>query len=92
MPMTIRVYGADWCPDCRRSKALLIETSTTFEWIDTDADSEGKALIRQLQGQEPRIPTIIFDDGSFLVEPSDAELAAKLGVAVPPTDESTTPR
>ncbi len=81
--MTIRVYGADWCPDCRRSKALLVQTSTEFEWIDTDTDTDGKALIRELQGAEPRIPTIVFDDGSFLVEPSDDDLAAKLGVTIP---------
>lgn len=82
--MTIKMYGADWCPDCRRSKALLVRTQTSFEWVDTDQDAAGKAHIRQLQGQEPRIPTIVFDDGSFLVEPSDEDLAAKLGVPLDP--------
>ncbi len=82
--MSITVYGADWCPDCRRSKELLLRTQTEFTWVDTDQDADGKALIGRLQGGEPHIPTIIFEDGSFLVEPSDQELAAKLGVSPPP--------
>ncbi|WP_298334401.1 glutaredoxin domain-containing protein [Ferrimicrobium sp.] len=85
--MALVVYGADWCPDCRRSKELLLQTGTAFTWIDTDADEAGKAHIRELQGGEPHIPTIVFEDGSFLVEPTDQELAAKLGVLLPPQQD-----
>lgn len=61
-----------------------MRTRTEFTWIDTDQDAEAKALIRRLQGEEPHIPTIVFEDGSFLVEPSDQELATKLGVSPTP--------
>lgn len=77
---TIIVYGADWCGDCRRSKRFLDEQHIPYTWIDTDQDKEGEALVRQKNNGQRVIPTIIFEDGSFLVEPSNEELASKLGL------------
>ena len=43
-----------------------------------DYDKEGFAIAKKIQNQNPRIPTIVFEDGSFLVEPSDVELTNKI--------------
>ncbi|HNN12636.1 MAG TPA: glutaredoxin domain-containing protein [Anaerolineales bacterium] len=80
--MTITVYGADWCPDCRRSKKFLIERSIPFNWVDTDQDKEAEALVKQLNNGMRIIPTIVFEDGSFITEPSDESLAEKIGIKV----------
>ena len=76
----IKVYGALWCGDCRRSKALLDRNEIDYKWIDTDDDPEAHAYVVQVNDGKRRIPTIVFDDGSILAEPSDFELAAKLGI------------
>lgn len=76
----IKVYGALWCPDCRRAKQFLGEQRIDYEWIDIDEDPEAAALVREKNEGKQIIPTIIFPDGSFLAEPSNAELAAKLGL------------
>lgn len=78
----ITVYGADWCPDCRRSKHFLDENSIQYQWVDTDADKDAENLVRQMNHGKRVIPTIVFEDGSFLSEPSDAELAGKIGMAL----------
>lgn len=78
----ITVYGADWCPDCRRSKRLLDKHSVPYLWVDTDKNQEAETLVRQLNEGKRIIPTIVFEDGSFLAEPSDTELAEKLGLPV----------
>ena len=78
----IIVYGADWCGDCRRSKRFLNEQNIPFTWIDIDQDKEAEALVREKNDGKRIIPTILFEDGSFLVEPSDEELANKLGLLV----------
>ena len=76
----LTVYGAPWCPDCRRSKMFLMEQRVPFGWVDIDADAEARALVERLQGGGRTIPTIVFEDGSHLLEPSNAELAEKLGL------------
>lgn len=74
----IKVYGANWCPDCRRSKAFLEERQVAYEWIDVDQDADAQAYVRQVNNGRRIIPTILFPDGSILVEPGNAELAKKL--------------
>ena len=76
----ITVYGAPWCPDCRRSKAFLMEQRIPFTWIDIDTDAEGLRFVEELQHGGRTIPTITFPDGSHLLEPSNVELADKLGL------------
>lgn len=77
----LRVYGAPWCPDCRRSKQFLGELRVEYDWIDIDQDAEAAAYVRSLNSGKQIIPTIVFPDGSFLAEPSNDELARKLGLA-----------
>src|SRR5712692_7031150 len=76
----IKVYGTNWCSDCKRSKKFLGEQRVHYDFIDIEEDSEGQAFVRGYQKGGLSIPTIVFEDGSVLVEPSNAEIAAKLGL------------
>ena len=77
----ITIYGAPWCPDCRRSKQFLGEHRVPYTWVDIDQDEEGRRQVQRVNNGNQIIPTIQFEDGSVLVEPSNAELAAKLGIS-----------
>ncbi|MEV4601777.1 glutaredoxin domain-containing protein [Amycolatopsis sp. NPDC049253] len=72
------VYGASWCPDVKRSRALLDSRGVAYDYVDVEADPAADELVRSLQEGARRIPTIVFADGTHLVEPSDDELAARL--------------
>ena len=76
----ITVYGANWCTDCRRAKKFLGEQQTEYRWVDIEQDPEAIAYVERVNKGKRIIPTIVFGDGSVLVEPSNAELAAKLGL------------
>lgn len=76
----ITLYGAPWCVDCRRSRAFLARRRIAFDWVDIDVDQDGLRYVKELQHGNRRIPTIVFGDGSCLIEPSNEELAAKLGL------------
>jgi thioredoxin reductase (NADPH) len=76
----IKLYGTNWCSDCKRSKKFLGEQRVHYDFIDIEEDPEGQAIVRELQKGGMTIPTIVFEDGSVLIEPSNAELAAKLGL------------
>ena len=77
----ITVYGAPWCPDCRRSKQFLGEQRVMYNWVDIDQDEKGREYVQQVNDGKQIIPTIVFEDGSILVEPTNAELASKLGIS-----------
>ncbi len=78
--LPVKVYGAPWCPDCRRFKKFLAEHRVPFEWIDLDQDPEARRVVETLQQGGRTIPTIVFPDESYLLEPSDEALARKLGL------------
>jgi thioredoxin reductase (NADPH) len=76
----ITIYGAYWCPDCRRSKQFLGEHQIAYTWIDIEQDADAERFVIETNGGKRIIPTITFADGSFLIEPSNADLAAKIGL------------
>ena len=43
----IKVYGAPWCPDCRRSKQFLGEMRVPYEWIDIDEEPAAARIAQQ---------------------------------------------
>jgi thioredoxin reductase (NADPH) len=80
MDEIIRVYGASWCPDCRRAKRFLGDQRVPFEWHDIEIDPDGPRVVQERNGGNNIIPTIVFPDGSHLAEPTNEELADKLGL------------
>jgi thioredoxin reductase (NADPH) len=83
-PDAITMYGTTWCQDCKRAKKFFGEHRVAYAFVDVDQDSEGLRLVEQTNAGKRIIPTIVFPDGSVLVEPSNAELAAKLGLQTRP--------
>jgi glutaredoxin-like protein len=77
---TIIMYSTGWCPDCKRAKRVLDEHHVPYLEIDIDQDAQAMAHVKRLNRGKRIIPTIVFPDGSLLVEPSNAELIVKLGV------------
>ncbi len=76
----ITMYGTPWCSDCKRTKKFFGEQRVHYEFIDVDTDAEGLAVVERVNEGKQIIPTLVFGDGSILVEPSNAQLAAKLGL------------
>ena len=76
----ITIFGAFWCPDCRRSKQFLGENQIPYNWVNIEEDEQAERRVIEMNDGKRIIPTIVFADGSTLVEPSNAELAAKLGL------------
>ncbi|GAB4529368.1 MAG: hypothetical protein OHK0046_49180 [Anaerolineae bacterium] len=76
----IIIYGTSWCPDCRRSKQFLGEHLIPYEWVDIEEDAQSMAYVEQVNNGNRSVPTIIFPDGTVMVEPSNPELAAKLNI------------
>jgi glutaredoxin-like protein len=75
-------YGTTWCPDCRRAQEFLDQRGVPYRWIDIDEDAQARAYVEAVNRGYRSVPTIVFPDGSTLVEPSNTELARKLGEVI----------
>ncbi len=79
-PELITLYGTGWCPDCKQSKQFFGEQRVPYHYVDIDNDPEAVAFVERTNNGSRSIPTIVFPDGTVLVEPSNAQLAEKLGM------------
>jgi glutaredoxin len=77
----LTVYGTGWCPDVRRSRALLDNAGVAYTYFDVETGehaAQAESAVRLLQNGNRRIPTLVWPDGTHLVEPSDEALQAYL--------------
>jgi mycoredoxin len=76
----IIMYGTTWCGQTRRARALLDKNNIPYRWIDIDIELDARKIVEEINNGYRSVPTIIFPDGSHLTEPSNQELAEKLGL------------
>ncbi len=74
----IKMYVTTWCGDCRFAKRWLDAHSIPYETINIEEDEMAAELVKRINDGMRSVPTIIFPDGSILVEPGARELAARL--------------
>lgn len=77
--INIKLYGADWCPDCRRAKAYLKENNIDFEFIDVDLDKGATTLVETINKGKRIIPTIFIGEKPY-TNPDNRTLADALGI------------
>jgi len=53
-----------------------------YLWINIDQDIQAEKLVFKLNKGMRSVPTLVFPDGTILVEPSNAALAEKLETIV----------
>ena len=75
---SIIMYGTSWCSDCRRSQRFLDQRGVAYTYINIEKDEAAARRVVELNNGNQSVPTIVFPDGSILVEPSNAELERKL--------------
>lgn len=74
----IVLYGTIWCSGTWFVRSLLDERRIPYQWVDIDQDPQAAAYVEEVNRGYRSVPTIIFPDGSILVEPSQPELERKL--------------
>ena len=79
----IIMYGTDWCGDCHRARWFFDNYGIDYTDIDIEANPDAAAKVVAINKGSRSVPTIIFQDGSVLVEPSIQALKDKMGI----TDE-----
>jgi len=75
------VYGTNWCGDCRRTRRYLDYLKIPYQWIDIDQDKNGEQFVLKTNRGMRSVPTLVFADGSILVEPSNLKVSQQLGIS-----------
>lgn len=76
-PHEIVMYSVDWCPDCKRAKFFFKRNQISVIEVNVEADEQGASFVREINSGSRSVPTIIFPDGTVMVEPSTQELSEK---------------
>jgi len=79
----ITMFGTWWCGDCSQARRYFDRHHIVYKWVDIDNDEIGEEFVLTTNSGMRSVPTILFEDGSILVEPTDAELQHKLETVFP---------
>ena len=79
----ILMYSTTWCGDCRRAKRVFEALGVRYQEINIERDAAAAASVSRINDGMLSVPTILFPDGTVLVEPSSTELEAKLAAGAP---------
>lgn len=74
------MFITEHCPDCYRAKAFFEANKIDYLKISLEGNEEATEFVMNVNKGLKSVPTIIFPDGTVLVEPSWEELKAKITI------------
>jgi thioredoxin reductase (NADPH) len=80
----IKVVGHRWSARSSEVREFLARNQVPYRWY-TSEEAEGQRLLAAAGADDRRLPLVITPDGETLIEPSDAELASRVGLATTPS-------
>lgn len=75
----IKLYGANWCPDCQRAKTYLQDNQINYQFIEVDKHDWAAKLVEKTNKGKRIIPTIFINDVSY-TNPDNAVLKEVLSI------------
>jgi len=81
-----KMVGHRWSARCSEVREFLARNQVPYRWYNSD-EPEGKRLLDAAGADGLSLPVVITPDGQPLIEPSDAELAARVGLATTPAQD-----
>ena len=77
--MSITMYTTALCGFCHRLKAQLGREGIEVTEVDIERDPDAAAFVEGVNGGNQTVPTLLFDDGTTMTNPSLGQVKAKLG-------------
>jgi mycoredoxin len=78
------MYTTQWCGFCRRLKAQLGRAGIELTEVDIERDQAAAEFVMSVNGGNQTVPTLVFPDGSTMVNPSAAQVQARLAALTAP--------
>jgi len=77
----LTMYTTSWCGFCRTLKRQLAGAGIEVAEIDIERDPAAAEFVMSVNGGNQTVPTVVLPDGTALVNPSAAEVRARLAAA-----------
>jgi thioredoxin reductase (NADPH) len=81
-----KVVGHRWSARSSDVREFLARNQVPYRWYQSD-EPEGKRLLDAAGADGLALPVVITPDGDPLIEPTDAELASRVGLATTPSKD-----
>jgi len=75
----LRVLGHRWSPLTHQVKDYMARNLIPYHWSDLETDEESQRLVQSLNLEAAQLPAVLFPDGSYLTQPTNAQIAEKVG-------------
>lgn len=76
----VKVAGHRWSPAAHRIKDFLARNLIPYQWHDIEQEHTSCVLMEKAEAEHPGQTLVVFPDGSHLMEPTNAQIAAKVGL------------
>jgi thioredoxin reductase (NADPH) len=77
----IRVVGNRWSPRSHQVKDFLARNQIPYQWLDIELAPEAQKLVEYAESNaEQKLPLVLFPDGLRLIQPSNLEIAERIGL------------
>ena len=88
----IRLIGLFWSPKSHETKDFLARNGVPYQWLDVESDQEAQRIVDYIRSKDSgnananttsatiHLPILLFQDGSYLMEPTNAQIAEKIGL------------
>jgi thioredoxin reductase (NADPH) len=76
----VRVIGDRWSPDSHRVRDFLARNRVPYRWLDVESSEEARQIVERLDHGAPKLPVVVFQDGSHLEAPENREVAERIGL------------
>lgn len=74
----ITMYSTTWCGYCRQLKSALDREGVLYKEVNIEEDPDAAAFVMGVNGGNATVPTLKFEDGTALTNPSLAQVKTKL--------------
>ena len=81
-----KLVGHRWSARSSEVREFLARNQVAYRWYESEGP-DGQRLLAAAQADGLRLPVVITPDGEALVEPTDAELATRVGLATTPSKD-----
>jgi len=75
----IRVIGQRWSPQSHQVKEFLARNQVPYQWLDIELE-EARTLVSYAEDCQSKLPLVLFPDGTRLIQPSNIQIAEKIGL------------